>query len=146
MKFDPNSVVDIIKSQLQNVLGSLTKNIAIQVIALVPIAIWSPYPFIAYSLTGLFILTNFFAKFWYSYFALKDPKLLGSEEHTREMTAMALGVVDGGNVKAIRERVVENLNDYLAVGNSPQSEEARQLIAHVETEKQDSSVKNSKDE
>lgn len=133
MKFNPSSVVDIVKSQLQNVLGSLTKNMAIQVLALVPIAIWSPYPWIAYSLTVLFIVSHLFSKFWYSYFAIKNPKLLGSEEHTREMTAMALGIADQGNTRVVKERTMEDLNEYLGTGSQPQLGPPQQAVSATET-------------
>jgi|GEM_PF-6981248 len=36
------------------------------------------------------------------------------------MTAMALGVAEQGNVKTIRERTVEDLNDYIGIGSQPQ--------------------------
>lgn len=119
MKFDASSIVDIVKSKLQNVLGSLTKNMAIQAVVLIPIAIWSPHQIIVYSLTGLFIFSNLFSKCWYWYFAKTNPALLHSEEHTREMTKMALGAARSRDVIDVQSQAAMNdLDKYLTAGTS----------------------------
>lgn len=119
MKFDASSIVDIVKSKLQNVLGSLTKNMAIQAVVLVPIAIWCQHPIIVYSLTALFIFSNLFSKCWYWYFAKTNPNLLHSEEHTREMTKMALGAARSRDVTEVQNQTtMDDLDKYLTSGKS----------------------------